>query len=58
MVTIILGVNGIYIIDFLPDCEPYNSEYFLKHILNELVEMKADIWGESDAEFTVQKRYL
>jgi hypothetical protein len=41
MVTIIWGVNG-----FLPDNKPYNSEYFVKHILNRLHEMKADIWDE------------
>ena len=65
MVTIIWGVNGIYIVDFLPDGESYNSEYFVEHILNRLVKMKADIWGGSDVknfgyiliipEFTIQK---
>ena len=31
-----------------PNSESYNSEYFVNHILNELVEKKADIWGESE----------
>ena len=48
MVTVIWGVNGIYIVDFLPDGELYNSEYFVEHILNRLHEMKADIWDGSD----------
>jgi hypothetical protein len=47
MVTIIWGVNRIYIVDFLPDGKLYNSEYFVEHILNELIEKKADIWGDS-----------
>ena len=65
MVTIIWGVNGIYIVDFLPDGESYNSEYFVEHISNELHEKKAKIWGESDVkkvgyiliipEFIIQK---
>ena len=38
--TTIWGVNGIYIVDFLQNSESYNSEYFVKHILNELVEKK------------------
>jgi len=42
MVTIIWGVNGIYIDDFLPYSESYNSEYFVEHILNRLHEMKVD----------------
>ena len=50
MVTIIWGVNGIYIVDFLPDGESYNSEYFVEHILNRLHEMKPKIWGESDVK--------
>jgi hypothetical protein len=48
MVTIIWGVNRIYIVDFLPDGESYSGKYFVKHILNWLYEMKADIWGECD----------
>ena len=65
MVTIIWGVNGIYVFYFLQDGESYNSEYFVEHILNRLHEMKADIWGESDVkkfgyiliipELTIQK---
>ena len=65
MATIIWGVNGIYIVDFLPDGESYNSECFVKHILNRLHEMKDDIWGGSDVKkigyiliipkFTIQK---
>jgi hypothetical protein len=43
MLTIISGVNGMYIVDFLPDGEPYNSEYFGKHILNRLYERKTGI---------------
>ena len=50
MVNIIWGVNGIYIVDFLPDGESYNSEYFVEHILNGLHEMKPKIWGESDVK--------
>ena len=37
MVTIIWGVNGIYIIDSLQDNKLYNSEYFMKYILNKQV---------------------
>ena len=48
MVTIVWGVNGIYIVDFLPDVISYNSSYFIEHILNSIVKMKADIWYESD----------
>ena len=50
MVTIIWGINGIYIVDFLPNGDSYNSEYFVEHILNRLVKMKADIWGGSDVK--------
>ena len=50
MVTIVWGVNGIYIVDFLPNGRSYNSSYFVEHILNRIVEMKADIWSESDAK--------
>ena len=49
VVSRIIG-NGIYIVDFLPDGESYNSEYFVEHILNRLVKMKADIWGGSDVK--------
>ena len=48
MVTIVWGVNGIYIVDFLPYGRSYNSSYFVEHILNRIVETKADIWSESD----------
>jgi hypothetical protein len=50
MVTIILGVNDIFFVDFLPDGEPYNSEYFVKHILNRLHKMKDDVWYECDVK--------
>ena len=50
MVTIIWGVNGIYIDDFLPYGESYNSEYFVEHILNMLHEIKVDLWGGSDVK--------
>ena len=69
MVTIVWSVNGIYIVDFLPVGDSYNSEYFVEHIINKLYEMKADIWAESDVkkigyiliiiqDFTIQKRRL
>jgi hypothetical protein len=51
MVNGVWGVNGIYIVDFLPDDITYNSSYFVEHILNSIVEMKAEIWGESDFFF-------
>jgi ATP-dependent Clp protease adapter protein ClpS len=50
MVTIVWSVNGIYIVDFLPVGDSYNSEYFVEHIINKLYEMKADIWAESDVK--------
>ena len=48
MVTIIWGVNGFYIVDFLHENESYNSSYFCEHILYKLYAMKDDIWPESD----------
>ena len=68
IVTIIWGVNGFYIGDFLQENELNNSSYFYEHILGRLYEMKGDIWSESDTKkigyawiitgFTIQKRHL
>ena len=48
--TIVWGVNRIYFVDFLSNSKSHNNSYFVKHILNRLVEIIADIWGESDAK--------
>ena len=50
MFTIIWGVNGFYIGDFLQENELNNSSYFYEHILGRLYEMKGDIWSESDTK--------
>lgn len=47
MVTIIWGVYGFYIVDFMPDGESYNSSYFITNILEPLAKKKAEIWHES-----------
>lgn len=44
MLTVIWGVNGIYIIDFKSDHMRYNSTYFQEHILIPLSEMKSRFW--------------
>ena len=47
MVTVIWGVNGIYLVDFLEEGYHFNSTYFIEHILLPLHEMSCDIWTES-----------
>ena len=47
MVTIILGVNGFFIVDFLPFDQSYNSEYFITNILEPLSEKRPNIWPSS-----------
>lgn len=48
MITVIWGVYGIYLIDVLPQGMSFNSEYFIKHIINKIAEKKQEIWNESD----------
>jgi len=48
MVTIIWGVNGIYLIDFLPDDESFNTPYFIQNILIPIHSKKMSIWSESN----------
>ena len=43
MLTVIWGVNGIYILDFKPEEAKYNSTYFIDNILIPLSEMKSKI---------------
>lgn len=47
MITIIWGVWGFYVVDELPQGMSYNSSYFKKYILDELVSKKFDIWPNS-----------
>lgn len=47
MVTIIWGVNGFFIVDFLPFGQSYNSEYFISNILEPLSEKRPNIWRGS-----------
>lgn len=47
MVTIIWGVYGFYIVDFLEPGKSFNSSYFNENILNKLIDMKEEIWSES-----------
>ena len=47
MLTVIWGVNGMYVIDFLPPSTPYNSSYFITNVLDILNEKRNDIWSQS-----------
>ena len=48
MVTIIWGVYGFSVIDFLQCDESYNSQYHIDNILIPLAEIKSEIWKQSD----------
>lgn len=47
MVTIVWGVYGFFIVDFLTKGESYKSEYFIANILEPLSNQRQDIWKES-----------
>lgn len=47
LVTIIWGVNGIYLVDFLPEDESFNTSYFIQNILIPIHSQKMNIWSES-----------
>lgn len=47
MVTVIWGVYDIYLIDFLPENESFNSEYFIQNILIPISSEKTKIWSDS-----------
>ena len=47
IVTIVWGVYGFFIVDFLPKDESYNSEYFIANILEPLSNQRQDIWKYS-----------
>lgn len=47
MVTIIWGVYGFYIVDFLPPNTSYDSTYFVNNILIPLSEKREQIWSGS-----------
>ena len=46
MVTIIRGIKGFYIIDFLPEGQTLNSEYIVEHLLIPIFEKIKSIWSE------------
>ena len=48
MITVIWGVNGIYLIDALPEKASFNSSYFISNIITPLKLKKKSIWSESD----------
>lgn len=48
MMTIIWGVHGFFIVDFLPQGESYDSPYFIANILQPLFEKKQEIWSSSN----------
>lgn len=47
MVTVIWGIYNIYLINFLPDNESFNSEYFIQNILIPISSEKTKIWSDS-----------
>lgn len=47
MVTIIWGVYGFFIVNFLPEGESYDSEYFISNILEPLSNERQNIWAGS-----------
>ena len=51
MLTVIWGVNGMYVIDFLPLSTSYNSSYFNPNVLNVLCEKRTEIWSQSQNKF-------
>ena len=51
MVTVMWGVNGIYLIDCLPEHTSFNTSYFIEHILKPLKESSDDIWSEWGKRF-------
>ena len=53
MVTIIWGVNGFFIVDFLPFDQSHNSEYFIAIILKPLSEKRPNIWPGSKTKFKI-----
>ena len=48
MLTVIWGVKGMHVINFLPKDQNLNSEYFIENILKPLHEQKERIWGETN----------
>ena len=44
MLTVMWGIKGMYLIDFLPEHQKFNSEYFIANILTPIGEMKKSIW--------------
>ena len=48
MVTIIWGVFGFYIVDFLDENTKYDSNYFISHILVPLSNKREEIWSDSE----------
>lgn len=47
LVTVIWGIKGFYIIDFLPEGESFNTPYYIDNILNPLADQKVTIWPSS-----------
>lgn len=50
MLTIIWGVWGFYIVDYLIPGNSYNSSYFKENIFDPLVEKKGEIWPNSSGK--------
>lgn len=47
MVTFIWGVHGIFLIDFLPEGESYNSSYFIENVLIPIHSKRSEMWRDS-----------
>ena len=48
MVTFIWGVHGIFLIDFLPEGEKYNSSYFIENVLIPIHSKRSEMWKDSN----------
>ena len=51
MMTVICGIKGIYLIDFLPENQKFNSDYFISNILTPIGAMKNSLWPRKTSRF-------
>jgi len=51
MLTVMWGIKGIYLINFLPEHQKFNSEYFVSNILTPMGSMKDSIWPRKTSRY-------
>ena len=47
LVTVIWGIKGFYIVDFLPEGESFDTPHFVDYVLTPLKDKKESIWPSS-----------